>query len=163
MRQAFTAWWHARNPRERLSLGLMTGTLILALIAQLLWSAHEESRRLRRQIDSLRIQLAVVNAQAAEIARLRNTPAPTPTTEGEPLLAATQAAASVLGDRLELRLAGVRQIEVKGVVAFDAWVEWLAAMHETWRLRVVRASVTPQPNASGFVRVEAELVAHEAR
>lgn len=163
MKQRIAVFWQSRTPRERRGLGIMVGVVVVAMLAQLAWTAHGERQRLQRQLPALRGQAASIDAQAVELSRMRNESAPAAPAEGESLLASARAVAGVLGSSHDLRLIGPRQIEIRGTVAFDIWVSWLGDVHENLRLRVVRAEVSSLPGSPGLVRVEAELALPEPR
>ena len=68
--------WQALAPRERLALRSLALILALAMLGQLLWTAHERSQRLRRQLPVLEQQLALMRQGQAQWQELENNPAP---------------------------------------------------------------------------------------
>lgn len=153
-RQVFEAWWQQRAPRERRLLALATVVVAIAAMWGLRdWSVRERTR-LAAGLPLAEARLKAMEAASAEYARLaalQPPAAPAP----EALPAALTAAAGGRGLSLEVRAEPGGQVAVRGTVAFDAWVDWLAAVQADYRLRLVKATVGREGTR---VKVEATLV-----
>lgn len=152
---ALAASWNARSPRERLVLGAVLALAAALVAVAFVWLPLERSRaRLAVEVPRLAAATAAMEAQAAEVARVRTLPAATPGTAA-PL--ASLVASGALGRALpgaELALADERRLRLKGAdLAFGSLLEWIAAAQSAHGLRVESARIDALP-AAGRVRAE---------
>jgi general secretion pathway protein M len=160
LREQLRAAWAARQPRERLFLVALAIFIAGALLVQGVWSARNDSARLRKQIPQLRMQAEVMQRQANELRQLQALPKPASAAlEGNALLAAAGTAAKVGGLGVapaQLQLEGPRQVRLRATLPFDRWLEWIAVVQADLRLRLVRCQVdgTADP---GLVNIDALL------
>lgn len=142
-----------RSPGEQRFL--VAGAFVLAALA--LWAlndwAGQRRERLERTLPVLAAQLEVMRASVAQIAQLRDRPAPAVAGRDE-RRAALLAAARNLGLALDIRADDGGAFAVSGLGDFDRWVDWLATMHREQGLRLVRATVV---RAGEGVRIDAVL------
>lgn len=155
LRQRFDAWWRQRVPRERRLLVAAAAVVVVAVVWQLHdWTVRERGR-LAGGLPRAEARLQAMQASSAEYARLAA--AQVPAVPGpDALPAALAAAAASRGLSLDVRPDTGGQFVVRGSVAFDAWVDWLAAVQADYRLRPVRAVVGRD---GALAKVEATLVA----
>lgn len=129
--EALRELWRAREPRERLVIGLGFGALLAAALWAYAWEPITRDRaRLVGALPQLRAQARAVAAQGAEVDRLRNAAR----SRGAPVApdAAVGAAAAAvgIGDAIGAVTAhgeGRVQVAVKPV-AFDALVRLLGEL-----------------------------------
>lgn len=162
-----SAWWSARQARERRFLTLLALFLGCALLAQSLWTANAARTRLHRQLPQLKQQAEVVQRQAGEVRQLQAQPVASLAQDGPALLAAATQAARSTGLALaatQLQLEGARQIRVRANLPFDRWLEWVALLQKDARLRLVSCRIdgadasaagASAPSLPGTVRVDA--------
>ncbi|SMB25912.1 putative General secretion pathway M protein [Sterolibacterium denitrificans] len=154
--QALAAFWQARAPRERLFLAALAVFLVLALLINGLWHAHQARAHLRQQLPQLRLQLAAMQQQAADIRALQSQPV------NPPLGAASlqQTAETLLlqaGLKLgagQLQTAGARQLRLQAELPFERWLDALALLQRDARLRLVQSRVEAT-GSPGQVRIDA--------
>lgn len=129
----------ARAPRERRLIALAVAVVsIAAAISVAEWSWHERAR-LAQQLPQTQAQLAKMQHDAAELARLARLPVPTPVPIASLAQSAIAAAAS-RGLALDIEAAG-NGLTVSGSGGFDAVIDWLASVHAQQRLRVSRITM----------------------
>lgn len=149
--------WLARPARERrllLTAGVLLATLLLATLVDATLATRE---RLARQLPQARAELERMRADAAELARLRATPAPPPARHaglGDTVVAAARARGLALdatpsADGLQLR----------GKGRLPALIDWLAALQAEHRLRPLRLDAA----ADGSIALLLELPDDGAR
>lgn len=158
--QHLASLWQARAPRERLFLVVMAIFICIALLAQGLWSAHSARTKLHRQIPQLRLQLETMQRQSGEIRQMQAQPASLAAQEGPALLTAATTAARNSGLTLtpgQLQNEGPRQLRLRATLPFDRWLEWVAALQQNSRLRLVHCRIdTPEgTNATGQAKIDA--------
>lgn len=139
--------WQARTARERRLLTLTA--LVLGLLALLMLAdwLHVERKRLDRALPKREAQLARMQEDASEMARLRQSP---PTGSSSPSVAtqvdAVSAAARSRGLNLTIQPAGDK-VQLSGQVAFDALAAWLASLHRDQGLQVHSADLRSEGEA----------------
>ncbi len=135
---------------------LLIGSILLALT--LLWLLYDWQSRSRQQLDvalpRTEAQLARMQTEAAELARLRNLPAP-PISDLPQLLGSVQSSATARGFALLVRSDGNQLIAQGKGIAFDSFIPWLADTQRNNGLRVVYLDVS---QGSGGVTVEVRLM-----
>lgn len=129
-------FWQARNPRERLLIGVAGGVVLLALFASLLEWVHQEGQRRQRQLPRTLAQLEQTQEAATEIARLRTQPPPA-VLALPALQKAAEEAAKAQGLTLQIQASG-DGLQVHGQAGFDALMGWLAGLQQEHGLRVQR-------------------------
>ncbi len=152
---ALAAWWSARPARERLVLGTAIALAAALLLVAFLWLPLERSRsRLAAELPRLALATAAMQAQAAEVARVRALPSSTPATTA-PLAALASSGALARGlPGAELAAVDDRRLRLKGAdLAFGGLLEWIAAAQSAHALRVESARIEALP-AAGRVRAE---------
>lgn len=153
--------WQALAPRERLALRSLALILALAMLGQLLWTAHERSQRLRRQLPVLEQQLALMRQGQAQWQELENNPAPPLPSLAEPRVQqAILASTGELGGEARLQWEGGGLLRLQGQVPFDSWLQWLGRMQQEFGLRPTELHL--QPRGPGRVQVDALLRGPEA-
>lgn len=154
--QALAAFWQARAPRERLFLAALAVFLILALLIDGLWHAHQARARLHQQVPQLRLQLATMQQQAADIRALQSQPIDPPLAEAT----LRQTAESLLlqaGLKLDagqLQNAGTRQLRLQANLPFERWLDAVALLQRDTQLRLMQSRIETAGSA-GQVRIEA--------
>jgi type II secretory pathway component PulM len=143
----------ALNARERRIL--VGGALLVALT--LVWLLYSWQAGMRHQLDTsvprASAQLARMQSESAELARLHSVQPPAPADLAQ--LAGTLTSSSAAhGLSLNVRNDG-NQLVVSGKgVNFDSWVQWLAETQHTNAIRLTYIDVT---QASGGAQLEARL------
>ena len=161
--EQFKAFWAGRQPRERTLLVSLAAFLIIALVAQLLWTSHQARVRLRKQVPMLIQQVGELQRKASDLQRLKTDPAtPTPA-DGNALLATAIAAANTAGmpeAAPQLKLESARRLRLKGTLPFDRWVEWTAALQRDGQIRLITCRIDADV-APGAVTIDALLALPE--
>lgn len=153
----FQHHWQNRSPRERQMLSLLAVFILVASLLQLLWTAHEARQRLTPQIPRLSQQLAVMQQQAAAIRNLNTQPL-LPHASGAALLAAARNQLSLAGLNLaeeDLVMLSQQQLQLRGQLAFDAWLVASAALQQEHQLRLLQVRLQAIAGQPGVVRVDA--------
>lgn len=151
------ARWQQLQPRER-RLAFWCGIVIAgaALMTIEDWQRRERVR-LARALPEAEARLATMQKLADEFNGLATRRQKGEKASPELLTASVKAA----GLSLELMVTGTSQVVLKGSVAFDQWVDWLAsAAAQGWRVEkasVRRDSPAAGGRTSGTVTVEATL------
>lgn len=153
------ARWQQLQPRER-RLAFWCGIVIAGatLLSIEDWQRHEHLR-LAKALPAAEARLANMQKLADEFNSLSaRRPNGAKAKASPELLTASVKAA---GLSLDVAVTGTAQVVLKGTVAFDPWVDWLAdAAAQGWRVEkasVRRDSAAPSGRASGTVVVEATL------
>ena len=155
-RLALLAYWQARAPRERLFLLALALFVLLALLANGLWHAHQARQQLQQQLPQLRLQLATMQQQAADIRSLQSQPIKPPLAD-----AALRQTAELLLQQaglplnsVQLQTAGSQQLRLQAHLPFAGWLEAVALLQREARLQLLQARMeaTAQP---GEVQVDA--------
>lgn len=153
------ARWQQLQPRER-QLAFWCG-IVIAVAALLTiedWQRQEQIR-LAKALPAAEARLANMQKLADEFSGLpaRRQKGAKAKASPELLIASAKAA----GLPLDVAVTGTSQVVLKGAVAFDRWVDWLAvAATQGWRVEKATAqrdSPASGGRASGTVVVEATL------
>ena len=155
--------WQSRTPRERRFLTAMGSFILIALLAQGLWSAHQARTRLHRQIPQLQQQLDTLQQQSAAIRDLQRQPVQPPANAAN-LLQTASTLANNAGLALapgQLQAEGPRQLRLRATLPFDRWLEAVAAWQQNAQLRLIQLKISPG-NASGQVTIDALLALPES-
>lgn len=150
--------WQSRAPRERVVIAVLTVLAGLASYAWLVQSADRAHTRLRASVPALRAQAALLELQAAELARLRAAPPPSVSQTDLRTLVQAQAGATGLSRALvRIDAPDANQVVVVfGAVAFADWLNWVASLKpQQVRLDACRVEALSTP---GLVSVTATLV-----
>ncbi len=156
--QRLRALWNARDAREQRALSVMVLVIVLASVAQLVWTAWHERERLRSHVPLRQMELAILQQQASQLAKLTEK-SPTPSALAGPALerALTQEIAALPG-KISLRMLGPRHIDLRGDTAFDPFVAWLGKLQTDHGLRVTAAEFARASDiADGRVTLTVEL------
>ena len=134
-----TAWWTARQPRERQAV--RAGALAIGIVLVWLLGVQPAWRTLREtppQLDRLDAELAQMQRIAAESRELRNA-APVSTAQAA---ASVQSATATLGAAARLALQGERATLTLNGVPAQALMAWLAEVRGAARVRPVEAQLS---------------------
>ncbi len=160
--QALILLWQSRAPRERQFLTALGLFILIALLAQGLWSAHQARTRLHRQIPQLQQQLDTLQQQSAAIRDLQRQPVQPPANAANLLQTASTLAGNV-GLTLapgQLQTEGPRQLRLRATLPFDRWLEAVAAWQQNAQLRLIQLKISPE-NTPGQVTIDALLALPE--
>lgn len=153
------AHWQQLQPRER-RLAFWCGIVIAgaALLTIEDWQRHEHIR-LAKALPAAEARLASMQKLADEFNSLSARRQNGAKAKASPEL--LTASAKSAGLPLDLAVTGTSQVVLKGSLAFDLWVDWLAdATAQGWRVEKATArrdSPASSGRASGTVVVEATL------
>jgi general secretion pathway protein M len=158
---SFNTFWQARSARERLTLMLGAGVLLLGLAYALILDPLMNARtKLDKRLPQLRAEVHLMRVQVAEIERLRASakPAGQGALPGRVGVSATQAG---IRDKLQqvVSIADDRVRVVGGPLSMTAWLAWLRDL-EAQGIRVAYCRMSGAE--SGGHAVEA-LLQGEAR
>lgn len=122
--------WESRSPRDRLVIAVLAAVVGVALYFLLAQSAYKARAQLGKSLVTLRAQALRLNADAAEIERLRAVPAPpTSKTDLRTLVQARAETAGLARALVRLDAPDANQVQVVfGAVAFSEWLAWVAAL-----------------------------------
>lgn len=151
------AAFHGLPQRERRALLLLAVFVVLAAMAQTIWSAHEATARLRSQLPVLENKAALMRHAEKSVQDHRAKPA-VRVYEGEPLLQRTLELAKPRIAGLPvgaITLEGARGIAFQASVSFDAWIEFVATAHRELALRLVSSEIGA--DGGGRVQVRAKF------
>lgn len=141
------------NARERGIL--IVGSILVALT--LLWTLYGWQAKTQRELDlalpRATAQLARMQSESAELARLRGLPPPAPANLTQLTTTLTGSAAAV-GLALNIRNDGSQLVISSKGVNFDKWVPWLAEAQRGSAIRLTYLDVTQAP---GGPQLEARL------
>lgn len=126
-------WWQARQPRERMILGVAAALLAVLLLFSLVEGVQAERLRLQRRLPLAEANLQRLQAEADEYTRLR-AQAPAARLSGAALIEALKTSAAARGLGLEFR-GGEAGVQVSGSGDFDAALAWLAEIQRAHALR----------------------------
>lgn len=153
------ARWQQMQPRER-RLAFWCGIVIAAatLLSIEDWQ-RQEHVRLARALPDAEARLATMQKMADELNGLAALRPHGQKAKASPELLVASAKAA--GLPLELAVTGTSQVVLKGAVAFDQWVDWVAkAAAQGWRVEKAtlrRDSVAAGGQVAATVTVEATL------
>jgi type II secretory pathway component PulM len=142
--ERFRVFWAVRQPREKNFLIALGAFIIVALLAQMLWSGHNARDRLKKQILHLQQQVETLQRKAADLQMLKTRPASPAPAEGSALLAMAISAAEAAGlreARSQLKLEGPRRLRLRGVAPFDRWLEWISVLQRDGQVRLVSCRI----------------------
>lgn len=151
------ARWQQLQPREK-RLAFWCGIVIggAALLSIEDWQRQEHSR-LARALPDAETRLASMQKLADEFSGLAARRQQGEPASPELLIASVKAA----GLPLDVMVTGTSQVTLKGSVAFDPWIDWLAgAAAQGWRVEkaaVRRDAPAAGGRISGTVTIEATL------
>ena len=134
-----TAWWTARQPRERQAL--RAAALVIGLLVVVLLGVQPAWRTLREtptQLDRIDTELAQMQRIAAESRELRGA-APVSTAQAA---AAVQSATTTLGTSGRVAVQGERATLTLNGASAQALMEWLAEVRGAARARPVEAQLS---------------------
>jgi general secretion pathway protein M len=155
--EAWSDFWEARNPREKLLLTWGGAVLAVAIGWSVLWQPAADGRaRLRESLPSMQRQLAQMTAQADEARALAGAAASV-APGGQALkdaLTASLADHTLTGAQVQL-IGTTVQIQMKNV-SFAAWAAWLDDVRKQFKVQVVEAHVNAL-KADGQVDLTASL------
>jgi general secretion pathway protein M len=151
------AWWTSLSLRDqRLSVVLLVGMSVAALVWG--WSALAAAQeRARLQLALERKVMSTMRVQADEMQRLKQLPSAGSKVEGVNMVAVSDALTRHGLPREILQASDAAdQVGLQGMVPFDKWVEWVAAVQKDMRLVVQKAKVT-RTDMPGVVEIQATL------
>ncbi len=158
MRTRLRRLWESRAPRERAIIAALAVMLGAVLYVWLVQSAGQARMQLRTGVTTLRAQAARLEQQAAELDRLRATPAtPASQTDLRTLVQAQAGAAGLSRALVKIDASDADQVVVVfGAVAFADWLNWVASLKsQQVRLDTCRIEALSTP---GMVSVTATLL-----
>ncbi|GAA5159825.1 type II secretion system protein GspM [Viridibacterium curvum] len=121
----------------------------VAIIATLLWLLHDWQTSTHKKLDKalprIEAQLATMQAEAAEISRLRSLP-PLTVSDLKQTADAMQASAQTRGLSLTARSDGNQILVMGKPVNFDIWVSWLGETLRTSGLRLSYLDANQSPS-----------------
>lgn len=162
LRATWTAFWEARNARERSVLLIVTGLLLLLLVwLWLIDPALQGRAELKKTLPALHAQLAQLQALTKEAAALPAASAANPVTT-------TPLSRSMLESSLARKGINAQTLEVNGElvrlklsgVSFAALIAWLSEMQAAAQLAVNDATVVALEQSD---RVDASLSLRQQR
>jgi general secretion pathway protein M len=155
--ERFRAFWSARRPRERTLLAALAIFVVVAVLAQLLWSSYQARTRLGKQISQLRHQVETLQRKAADLQQLRAQPAIPAQADGSQLLATAVAsahAAALPEAAAQLQQEGAGRLRLRATVPFDRWLAWVATLQREGRVRLVSCRIDAA-EVPGSARIDA--------
>ena len=158
MRTRLRRLWESRAPRERAIIAALAVMLGAVLYVWLVQSAERARVQLHTSVTTLRAQAARLERQAAELERLRATPAtPASQTDLRTLVQAQAGAAGLSRALVKIDAPDANQVVVVfGAVAFADWLNWVASLKsQQVRLDTCRIEALSTP---GMVSVTATLL-----
>lgn len=158
MRTRLRRLWESRAPRERAIIAALAVMLGAVLYVWLVQSAERARVQLRTGVTTLRAQAARLEQQAAELERLRATPAtPASQTDLRTLVQAQAGAAGLSRALVRIDAPDANQVVVVfGAVVFADWLNWVASLKsQQVRLDTCRIEALSTP---GMVNVTATLL-----
>ena len=152
-----SAFWAARQPREKTFLIVLASIVGAALLAQGLWASHQARARLKKQIPQLHQQVETLQRKAADLQQLRaQQPEPAPVAVSGLLAAAVASAnAAALPDAAkQLQQEGPGRLRLRATLPFDRWLEWVAALQREGRVRLITCRIEAS-DAPGSAKIDA--------
>ncbi|MDB5814273.1 MAG: hypothetical protein JWN23_1390 [Rhodocyclales bacterium] len=141
------------NARERWMLLVGTALIVLTLV----WLLYAWQAATHRQLDAAipraAAQLARMQSESAELARLRGLPPPAAANLAQ-LVGTLQGSAAARGLALSVRNDGNQLIVSGKGINFDSWVQWLAETQRDSAMRLTYLDVAQTP---GGPQLEARL------
>lgn len=143
MTEALFQWWRSMGTRERRLVLLAAAVLLIALVYQVLFEPAWKGRRaIAKELPTLRVQVAQMDALGIEARRLAAIPAGNQSPQAIRRVFEESAAAAGFGRQLtQITLSG-EVLDVRfSDVGFASWLGWFeSALRET-RLRVIDVSI----------------------
>lgn len=131
-----------RPPRERRFILTGISVVVLLLLIQLAYTAHQQRERLRRQVPAMERQLAETRADADELKRIQAGATNRQKASGGELEKWLRLEAVQIGD-MKVTLTGPRRASIKGEVDFERWTQWAARVHREQEIRIASADLKP--------------------
>lgn len=152
--------WDGRAARERRVIALGALALAPLLAYFMMWQpAHVANAKLRSSVPAMRVQAALLRAQAAEAETLRHHPRPA-VLDANALKTAVEESALRHQMRDALTSLDVQQPNAVRItlaaVSFAQWLNWLHSLQQEQHIRAeaVGIAALPQP---GMVKINATL------
>jgi general secretion pathway protein M len=158
MKNRLRQLWESRSPRDRVAIAVLAAVVAAALYVWLLQSAYRARTQLGSSLSVLRAQAVRLNADAAELERLRSLPAPTaPQSDLRTQVQAQAGSAGLARAILRIDAPDANQVQVVfGSVPFADWLAWVSSL-QTQQIRLdssrIEALSTP-----GLVGVTATFI-----
>jgi general secretion pathway protein M len=155
--EAWTQFWEARTPREKMLLTWGGAVLAVAIGWSVLWQPAADGRaRLRESLPGMQRELAQMTAQADEARALAGAAASV-APGGQALKdALTASLADHALAAAQVQLIGTTvQVQMKNA-SFPAWSAWLDDVRKQFKVQVVEAHITAL-KADGQVDLTASL------
>ncbi len=149
--------WESRSPRDRLVIAVVAALVAVLLYVWLLQSAYRARVQIGSSLSVLRTQAQRLNADAAELDRVRAVPIPPlPQTDLRTQVQAAAASAGLARALLRIDAPDANQVQVAfGSVSFAEWLAWIAGLQaQHVRLESSRIEALSTP---GLVGVTATL------
>lgn len=149
--------WQERSPRDRIVIAVLAAVVGVALYAWLIEAGSRARSQLGTSLQVLRAQAQRLDADAAELARVRAVRvAPAAQADLRSLVQAQVAGSGLAGALLRLDATDPGQVQVAfGSVVFADWLDWVSAL-QAQRIRVDTARVEAL-STPGLVGVTATL------
>ena len=146
--------WSRLNARERRILQVGGVLLLLAIM----YSLYDWQAKLHKQLDvsipRATAQLAVMQGEAAELARLRGLPA-AEATDLTQLATSLQSGATARNLAMTVRSDGNQLVATGKAINFDLWVQWLAEAQRNTKVHLNYLDILQAP---GGPTLEARLM-----
>ncbi|WP_231408665.1 type II secretion system protein GspM [Ralstonia solanacearum] len=157
LRDAATAFWMQREPRERRILAGGGAILLLVIVYLLFWEpAFEGRRRIEKALPEMRGQLAemeTLGQEAHELSAIAAAPVP----HGNDLQDALNASLTAHGLKASRMALSGESVQVQlDKVPFGAVAEWLQEVRQAQRMKVIDAGIR-YVGATALVNVTATL------
>ncbi|MGS5087834.1 type II secretion system protein GspM [Hydrogenophaga sp. A37] len=153
----FQSWWKGLSRRDQRLLAVwLAGMAVAALVwcGSALVAAQE---RAQAQLAAERQVLGRMHVQAEELQRLKQLPRAGGNVKGVYMIEVSDSLSKHgLPTQIIQSLDTADQVGLQGLVPFDHWVEWVAAVQKDMRLVVQKAKVT-RADLPGMVEIQATL------
>ena len=122
--------WESRSPRDRVAIAVLAAVVGAVLYLWLVHSAYRARAQLGSSVSALRAQTLRLDADAAEVERLRAAPAlPAVQTDLRALVQAQVGAAGLTRALQRIDAPEANRVQlVFGSVAFADWLAWVATL-----------------------------------
>lgn len=130
MKERLQKLWQSRSPRDRVAFAILAVVVGLALYLWLLQSAYRARTQLGGSVSTLRAQAVSLDADAAELERLRSLPPPAaPQTDLRTQMQAQAGATGLARSIVRMDAPDANQVQVVfGSVAFADWLGWVTSL-----------------------------------
>lgn len=149
-REQALSYWGQRTPAERRALKFLGTFLVVALLAQLLWSLETSRRQQLHQLPKLSAQAETMRAMLEEWQSLQALSGSGGSNENQ--RPSVERRLPELGKGVSAQWNGEGELQVKGRVDFATWLRWSAEMQQNHRLILSRSHIVRR---SGGVDVDA--------